>query len=223
MTTRRRTYGRFCAILASSLALVVGGCSGDDDGGGKAPDVSMAPDKLCGGGAVTKGGAEALEVITGATRFEDSGKDLTIAAAAKELTRTAVSTTQGNGDICRIYPDTGDYNDGLEVTWRISGSAGVGPDIEKFTPLPMGERTAAAHDTAYVTFACGHKDRPDSSPDHVTARVGDTKATVPDGDERALKNAYATLAHSFALALAKELGCEDNGGLKPEPSLIPAT
>lgn len=222
MTTRRRTYGRFRATLASTLALAVGGCSGDD-GGSKAPDVSMAPAKLCGGGAVNKGGAEALEVITGATRFEDSGKELTVAAAAEELTRTAVSTTQGKGDICRIYPDIGDYNDGLEVTWRISGTAGAGLDDEKFTPLPMGEVASAAYDTAYVTFACGHKDQPNTSPDHVTARVEDTKATVPDGDERALRNAYATLAHSFALALAKELTCDDDGGLKPEPSLIPAT
>lgn len=51
MTTRTRTYGRFCAIPANSLALAVGSCSGND-GSGKAPDDSMAPGKLCGGGAV---------------------------------------------------------------------------------------------------------------------------------------------------------------------------
>ncbi|MEV8344696.1 hypothetical protein AB0P49_25100 [Streptomyces niveus] len=220
MTTRRRTYGRFCATLAGSLMLAVGGCSGDDDN--KAPDVSMAPDKLCGGGAVTKGGAEALEVITGATRFEDSGKELTVAAAAEELTRTAVSTTQGKGDICRIYPDIGDYNDGLEVTWRISGTVGAGLDDEKFTPLPMGQVASAAYDSAYITFTCGHKDRPNTSPDHVSTSIEAARSSAPDGDERSLKNAYATLAHSFALSMAKELKCDDNAGLKPEPSLIPA-
>ncbi|MEV0778162.1 hypothetical protein ACIBLA_01520 [Streptomyces sp. NPDC050433] len=47
--------------------------------------------------------------------------------------------------------------------------------------------------------------------------------TEPEGDERPQKNAYATLAHSFALAQAKELGCDNNGGLKTKPSLIPAS
>ncbi|MFD4771143.1 hypothetical protein [Streptomyces niveus] len=76
----------------------------------------------------------------------------------------------------------------------------------------MGEDAGATHDMAYVTFACGHKDEPNSSAE-ATVRTG------PEGDERRKKNAYATVAHSFALA--KELGCEDNGGLKPKPSLIP--
>ncbi|MEV8363132.1 hypothetical protein AB0R12_19335 [Streptomyces niveus] len=72
---------------------------------------------------------------------------------------------------------------------------------------------------AYVTFACGHKDEPNSSPDYISASAEATVRTGPEGDERRKKNAYATVAHSFALA--KELGCEDNGGLKPKPSLIP--
>lgn len=86
----------------------------------------------------------------------------------------------------------------------------------------MGEGAGATHDMAYVTFACGHKDQPNSSPDYISASAEATVRTKPEGDERPLKNAYATLAHSFALALAKELNCEDNGGLKPEPSLVPA-
>ncbi|MGW1017481.1 hypothetical protein [Streptomyces niveus] len=77
---------------------------------------------------------------------------------------------------------------------------------------------------AYVTFACGHKDEPNSSPDYISASAEATVRTGPEGDERRKKNAYATLAHSFALALAlaKELDCEDNAGLKPGPSLVPA-
>ncbi|WP_416518298.1 hypothetical protein [Streptomyces achromogenes] len=44
----------------------------------------------------------------------------------------------------------------------------------------------------------------------------------PEGDIKALKNAYATVAHSFSLAMAKELRCEKNGGLPAKPVLIPA-
>lgn len=65
----------------------------------------------------------------------------------------------------------------------------------------MGEDAGAAHDAAHVAFACSHKDQPGSSQ----------------------KNAYATLAHSFALAMAKELKCDNNGGLEDKPSLVPAS
>ncbi|MFI8269826.1 MULTISPECIES: hypothetical protein [Streptomyces] len=40
-------------------------------------------------------------------------------------------------------------------------------------------------------------------------------------DPEELKDAYATVAHSFALALAKELRCENDGGLEPRPALDP--
>ncbi|MGW8982277.1 hypothetical protein ACWGQ9_06445 [Streptomyces parvus] len=34
-------------------------------------------------------------------------------------------------------------------------------------------------------------------------------------------DAYATVVHSFALAMAKELRCENDGGLEPRPVLDP--
>jgi hypothetical protein len=46
--------------------------------------------------------------------------------------------------------------------------------------------------------------------------------TEPEGDTEALKDAYVTVAHSFSLAMAKELGCEKNGGLPQKPVLDPA-
>lgn len=45
--------------------------------------------------------------------------------------------------------------------------------------------------------------------------------TDPEGAPDALKDAYATVAHSFSLAMAKELGCEDNAGLPETPDLTP--
>lgn len=44
----------------------------------------------------------------------------------------------------------------------------------------------------------------------------------PEGDPQKLKDAYATVAHSFSPAMAKELGCESNGGLQARSSLDPA-
>lgn len=45
---------------------------------------------------------------------------------------------------------------------------------------------------------------------------------APEGDIEALKKAYVTVAHSVALAMAKELRCEKNGGLPERPVLEPA-
>ncbi|MFE3116596.1 hypothetical protein [Streptomyces niveus] len=219
MTTRTRTHRLLFGAVAGALAFLATGCS--DDADGKPADVSVTADKLCGGGVVTEDGAKALEVITGETRFAASGKYSTVADAAEELTRETMSSAYERGDICRIYPDA-PVNE-LRIRWELDNVIREGPPHPQFTVLPMGEEAGAARDKAYVTFTCGQKDQPDSSPDHISAWAQATgRPTEPEGDVRPLKNAYATLAHSFALALAKELGCEDNGGLKPEPSLVPA-
>ncbi|MFG2170413.1 hypothetical protein ACGFMO_03340 [Streptomyces niveus] len=201
--------------MAGSLAFLAGGCS--DDADGKPADVSVTADKLCGGSAVTKDAAKAIEFITGETRFIASGENSTVTDAAEELTREAITSTHKRGDICRIYPYA--PVDELRMRWELMSNAPTGTPDPKFTRLPMGERAGAAHDTAYVTFACGR-----NQPDYISAWAESTgRPTEPEGDERPLKNAYATLAHSFALAMAKELDCADNAGLKPKPSLIPAT
>ncbi|MGJ3561177.1 hypothetical protein ACR6C2_34600 [Streptomyces sp. INA 01156] len=44
----------------------------------------------------------------------------------------------------------------------------------------------------------------------------------PEGDVEALKDAYATVAHSVSLAMARELRCEKDGGLPERPVLDPA-
>ncbi|MET7415745.1 hypothetical protein [Streptomyces rubiginosohelvolus] len=40
-------------------------------------------------------------------------------------------------------------------------------------------------------------------------------------DPEELKDAYVTVAHSFALALAKERRCENDGGLEPRQAPDP--
>ncbi|MFF2639816.1 hypothetical protein ACFVUB_08180 [Streptomyces niveus] len=218
-TTLTRTHRLLCAAVAGSLMFLAAGCS--DDTRKEPPDVYVTGDKLCGGRAVTKDAAKALQVITGDTRFAASGKYSTVADAAEELTEKATYRNYELGDICRIYPDVSANE--LRIRWELMSSAPKGPSSQRFTALPMGEDAGVTHDMTYVTFACGHKDQPDSSPDYISAWAEATVRTRPEGDERRIKNAYATLAHSFALALAKELNCDDNAGLEPEPALIPAT
>ncbi|MET9555757.1 hypothetical protein [Streptomyces sp. NPDC006645] len=218
MTTRTRTRRPLCAAVAGSLVFLAAGCSDDTDG--KPADASVTADKLCGGGAVNKAAAKALQVITGENRFAASGEDSTVADAAEELAEKATYRNYELGDVCRIYPE--DSAKEVRIRWELMSTPPRGPSAERFTALPMGLDAGASHDAAYVTFACGDKDQPNSSPDYISASAEATMRTGPDGDERAFKNAYATLAHSFALALAKELKCDNGGGLEPEPSLVPA-
>ncbi|WP_405193822.1 hypothetical protein [Streptomyces anulatus] len=59
-------------------------------------------------------------------------------------------------------------------------------------------------------------------PAHVDVGVERWSPKEPEGDPQKLKDAYAAVAHSVSLAMAKELGCENNGGLQARPSLDPA-
>ncbi|MFY0515171.1 hypothetical protein ACOMD4_32985 [Streptomyces anulatus] len=86
----------------------------------------------------------------------------------------------------------------------------------------MGERTLTAPDAAVVQFACRSAKLPGSTPAQVKIGVERWSPKEPEGDPQKLKDAYATVAHSVSLAMAKELGCENNGGLRARPSLDPA-
>ncbi|WP_381794701.1 hypothetical protein [Streptomyces niveus] len=173
-------------------------------------------------GAVNKAAVGALEVITGATLFAPTGGESAVAAAAGELTGVAAPLGSGTGEVCSIFPRPGGPADEIRVVWRLSNTPPKEDTALKFTRLPMGEKAGAAHDSAFVTFPCSPKDEPLASPDHVSVWAQSRALpTEAEGDVRPLKNAYATVAHSFALALAKELDCDDNAGLKPKPSLIP--
>lgn len=228
VTSRRGTRGLLCAAVAGSLVLAVAGCSGGDDGTGeKEPDTSVAAERLCGGNAVSTEAGKALQVIMDSARFEPSNEKTTVAAAARELGRTDNSHVNGNGDICRIYPPTDAPYKQLRVDWYLSGSAPDHDSAAKFTLLPMGERAGTAPDVAFVIFACHDgRELTGPTPRYITIMVEPGgKPVEPEGDAeelQALKDAYATVAHSFSLAMAKELGCEDNGGLKAKPTLTPA-
>lgn len=219
VTTRTRMHRFLCAAVAGSLAFLAAGCGDGDDG--KAVDEYVTADELCGGRAVTKDAVKALEVITGKNRFAASGEDSTVAAAAEKLTGLARLSARDKGDICWVFPE--DSANELRIRWEFRNAAPKGPPHPKFTLFPMGVEAGAAYETGYVTFACDYKDQPDYfKPAYISAWV--EPIVLPkslEGDEKELEIAQVTVAHSFALALSKELGCAGNAGLKAEPSLIP--
>lgn len=213
-----------CLVVAVVGSLVLGatGCGGGGDEAGKPGDTAVAGTRLCGGGAVTAGAAQALQVIMRSSRFEASDDRSTVARAAQDLSEGAGVSGTGDGDVCRIYTPVGTAEAELRITWRRSGSVPESDPAPKFTVLPMGERALTATDGAFLRFVCRSAKLTGAGPAHVDIGVerGGVPAT-PEGDPGELKDAYATVAHSFSLAMAKELDCEDDAGLPEKPELRP--
>lgn len=225
MISRRSVRGGLLsAAVAGSLFLGATGCGGDGDEGGAPDDYKVvAGTQLCGGDAMSADASKALKVITGASRFEASAERYSIAQAARDLVEAFAPTR--TMDACRVFTprDTPDFD--LRITWRLADSGPTDePAAPKFTVLKMGEEALAAEDQAYIYFAC-QSDRL-SSPTTVAHIVIGVEHRdpfhEPEGDIEALKDAYATVAHSVSLAMAKELRCEKNGGLPAKPVLDPA-
>ncbi|MGW5970763.1 hypothetical protein [Streptomyces sp. NPDC055186] len=167
--------------------------------------------------------SRALKVITGTSRFEASAEEYTVAQAAADIVEAYPDTTVTK-DVCRVYTPIGTPDFDLRITWNLTDDAPTGPSAPNFTRLKMGERAVAAADKAYVFFACRGTRLPDSlGLAHIVIGVEHWDVwREPEGDVEALKDAYATVAHSVSLAMAKELRCEKNGGLPERPVLDPA-
>ncbi|MEV2210389.1 hypothetical protein AB0H86_02520 [Streptomyces sp. NPDC050997] len=211
--------------MAGSLFVGATGCGGGRDKDELPKDYKVvAGTALCGGDAVSADASKALKVITGSSRFEASAEEYTVAQTAADLVEAFPVPTVPK-DACRVYTPLDTPNFELKITWRLADEAPTDdPAAPEFTVLKMGEEALAAADKAYVRFACLSDKLSDSSRvahiDIGVERGGMPKE--PEGDVEALKDAYATVAHSFSLAMAKELRCEKNGGLPARPVLDPA-
>lgn len=225
ISRRSARKGLLSAALAGSLLLGATGCGGDEDRSKTPKDYKVvAGTQLCGGDAVSADASKALKVITGSSRFEASEERSTTAQAAADLIASSAIATKTK-DICRVFTPIGTPDFQLRATWRLADHAPTDdPAAPKFTVLKMGDEALAAADMAYVYFTC-RSDKVPSSSEGAHIVIGVEHWAVPrepEGNIKALKNAYATVAHSFSLAMAKELRCEKNGGLPPKPVLDPA-
>ncbi|MEU0068041.1 hypothetical protein ABZ027_00460 [Streptomyces sp. NPDC006332] len=216
--------GLLSAAVVGSLLLGATGCGGGGDKDKLPKDYKVvAGTQLCGGDAVSADASKALKVITGSSRFEASGEEYTVAQTAADLVEAFPVPTVPK-DACRVHTPIGTPDFELRITGNLEDGASTGASAPNFTVLKMGERSVAAADKAYVFFACRSARLLDSSRvahiDIGVERGGMPKD--PQDNVKALKDAYATVAHSFSLAVAKELRCEKNGGLPERPVLDPA-
>lgn len=220
MITHRSLRSGFLALpMAGMLLLSATGCS-DDDGAPSPNEKPVAGTKVCGGNAVSPEASRALKVITGTSRFAASSEKSSIAKAATNIIDSYPDIVSLE-DICRIFTAPGEREFQLRITWDMDQSPPKGDFGSKFTVLKMGEQTVASSDSAYVEFACRGARLPDSL-GLSYLEIGVKRwlfSAESEADPEALKYAYATVAHSVALALAKELRCEKNGGLPERPVL----
>ncbi|MGW0927937.1 hypothetical protein [Streptomyces sp. NPDC002644] len=207
------------AALAGLLLLGVTACA--EGGDSTAKEKAVAGTELCGGNALSAKASRALKVMMGTSRFEASAEGYSVEQAAAVLAE-AWPSTEWNEDICRVYtPDAPGFE--LRITWSLVDGPPTGTPARKFTQLQMGERAGTAANKAYVQFACRSDRFVDAAAEaHIVVDVEHRTSREPEGDIEALKDAYATVAHSVSLAMAKELGCAKNGGLPTEPVLEPA-
>ncbi|MER5477754.1 hypothetical protein ABT026_12380 [Streptomyces sp. NPDC002734] len=209
-------------MVVGSLFVGAGSC-GEDEADTPVAD-SLKGTELCGGKAVTAEASRALEVITGSSRFGTTGEKSTVAQAAAELVETWPYPTGGRDDVCRVYTASGEPDFALRITWGLEGGPPEGTPDPEFSKLAMGEQALAAPDAGFIQFACLTDRLPNATKaSHVGIGVERWGMPVePEGDLDALRDAYATVTHSVALAMAKELRCEKNGGLPERPVLEPA-
>ncbi|MEU4149455.1 hypothetical protein [Streptomyces sp. NPDC026659] len=212
--------------MAGSLFLGATGCGGDGDKDGLPKDYKVVGGtQLCGGNAISADASKALKVITGSSRFEASSKSYTVARAASALASAYPNSIVDRGDACRVFMPIGTPKFQLRITWGLEEDAPTDePAAPKFTVLKMGDETVAAADMAYVFFTC-QSDKLGGASEKAHIVIGAEYWGMPRDPQdnvEALKDAYATVAHSFSLAMAKELRCENNGGLPAKPVLDPA-
>ncbi|MGW4287398.1 hypothetical protein ACWEIK_10730 [Streptomyces sp. NPDC004673] len=225
--SRRLVRGGLLSVaVVGSLLLGASGCGGDEGKGGLPKDYKVvAGTQLCGGNAISADASKALKVITGASRFEASSKEYTVAQSASALAFAYPTSSTDDTNACRIFTPIGTPHFKLVITWGLAENAPSDePAAPKFSVLKMGEETLAGTEQAYVFFACqSDKLVGVSGPAHIV--IGVERGGMPRDPQdnvEGLKAAYATVAHSYSLAMAKELRCENNGGLPAKPVLDPA-
>ncbi|MCC8340624.1 hypothetical protein LMJ38_32495 [Streptomyces sp. R1] len=224
MISRESVRRRLLSVAMAGSLLVAATACGGDGGEDEAQDdyKVVAGTQLCGGDAVSSDTAKALKVITGSSRFEASADEYTVKQATADLIEAYPLATVNN-DICRIYTPRGTPDFDLRITWDLADGPPTSDSAPEFTELKMGELAVTAADKAYVFFACQSKKLGFPPDVHVVIGVRHwAMPTEPEGDIQELKDAYATVAHSFSLAMAKELGCANNAGLPAKPVLDPA-
>ncbi|MFF2195184.1 hypothetical protein [Streptomyces sp. NPDC058157] len=225
MRGRHRAAAAGCAAAVALLA----GCGGSGAAPGPAQPTVLSGAGVCPGGILNPGAVRGIETVTGATRFQppEEGRGAGVQWVAGVLVRGyATAGASLGGEACLAVPVDGAGRRRLSLGFAIqSEEQRVGEHSESgrghYWEYDLGRSALAISRQAKLFFDCA------------SARLAGLARAVPvetivsvsdgsEGDQPALREANLTVAHSAALAMARELGCKDDGGL-PERLLLRQT
>ncbi|MFJ5549724.1 hypothetical protein [Streptomyces sp. NPDC093225] len=185
--------------------------------------------RVCGGTLLDTAAASALERLTHSSAFDPEAvkKDhgaREIARTMEAAFRSGEGVVNAPGDRCEISPvGSSSAFPTIVVAFIALGKAPAGTPAdepnEMYTP---GVVARASEDGAKVYFDCESR-RLGTSVEHPLRLRSEVQNSVRErGEPAATRKDNLTLAHSAAVAVAKELGCAGNGGLPGTAAGLPA-
>lgn len=210
-------------LLPSLTALAaLTSCAGEE-GGSNVLDAS----DVC-GGALSPEAARSLESLTGEKNFLESQEE-EIREVADDISKEFLSRRGTDGSpwdkhiLCSIRKERKATDADATIMFGIENRRDLEKDeyATSFSIYDMGRISLASADEAVIYFDCSspRMTHSDLNPSLLRAEFINSQEPVITEEEE--KEANLKILHSAALALAKELKCEHNGGLPAEPSLEP--
>ncbi|WP_030201173.1 hypothetical protein [Streptomyces sp. NRRL S-87] len=184
--------------------------------------------RVCGGTLLDTAAVSALERLTHSTAFDpeavkkDHGAP-EIARVMEAAFRSGDGVLNAPEDGCEISPvDSSSAFPTIVVAFIALGKAPAGtPTDEPNEMSTPGVLARASEDGAKIYFDCESR-RLGTTEEHPLRLRSEVQNSVRErGEPAATRHDNLTLAHSAAVAVAKELGCAGNGGLPGTAAGLP--
>ncbi|MEV7087418.1 hypothetical protein AB0O07_16195 [Streptomyces sp. NPDC093085] len=209
--------------MSTALVLVLGATVSADarDGDGPYPAVKVCDEIFSGGSA------RAIDSLSAAKAYRSYGSG-GLDRVAGEL---KYNYSEFDGSVSRLcgFSGVGRFDVGITVDFSLYGNAKEvrrDKSLGYFSPwrdrdvYGMGMYADAGARNASLKFEC-LTPQVDSSgiiPFPVQGAL-EQRRNLPEEDDRTLRDANMTILHAAALAMAKKLGCENNGGIPAKVDL----
>lgn len=211
------------ALLCASVMVTAStSCSGREEEHGLL-DASEVCD-----GTLSRDAVRSLELLTGENKFKEL-REPGIKEVADDISEEFASRHGTDGSIwdrhtfCSIHEGKSRSDLDASITFNIENrrdleSEEYDPDFDVYN---MGRISLSSADEAVIYFNCSSPRMKNSvlAPSLIRAEFVNSQDPVIEKEEE--KKANLKILHSAALALAKELRCEENGGLPGAPVLTP--
>ncbi|MFD8981397.1 hypothetical protein [Streptomyces sp. NPDC059564] len=206
--------------------MVAVGCSAEEPEPLPAGPQQLSTGQVC-AGLFTAAGAEALERVLGSTTFllrdEDKNPDVrAVAQVMEDAYRAGVKIRDMPQSVCEISgaPRESHFPTARLMFTAYSKHAGDPADFPGVSD--SGVRVSTVAKWVYLSYDCASP-RVGSTPD-IPLRIRLLFQDQWDGSKgaAALGPDYLKVTHSAALAVAKELGCVNDGGLSARAEELPA-